>query len=541
MNYYDHLGVGKDASPEDLKAAYKKNALKYHPDLNKESDAEERMKEINEAYAVLSDEIARQNYDASLPANIEAESEAQTATAEREQTVEQKRPQGFASFFGNPNYRPGPPKTMDEMINEAGAAMNKILKEMGLGDLAIEDLKERTFNELTMEEWMAQSKRYKEDGDRKREEERIKQEQEKEKIRERKTTEINTFKNTSKLSLPKSHLNVLKTMLTEIKEGSREPSLVTTENGKQLEVTFFRTYGSFEFSSPDKSIDLPGQTYGFLAREDTPQAKNKRYYALLGKLAILMNHGNTASIRALENTLEDLNEIVSQMEFDENLVEFNLSEVENYIEGMVEDIREDKEQKVAAVEEEVAEEKEPTNEPLYEKEFFTTEEDAELVMPQRYWTVLKAMDVLEKHEDLGGVTVVEGKIPNVQHVSIRRDSKGNFKVHSPDFELEPAELFTFMEDIVHREDIFHDELVDAIEGIRTIVENKVKEGVHEEHTLIEGKIGQIEHFKIEGKIYPEGKENKEGYIIEGRDDNGNYIKEGAVVERGNENKEGKFL
>jgi molecular chaperone DnaJ len=63
-NYYESLGVDKNASREDIKKAYKRLAKKYHPDLNKSNpDASEKFKEINEAAAVLGDEKKRQQYD----------------------------------------------------------------------------------------------------------------------------------------------------------------------------------------------------------------------------------------------------------------------------------------------------------------------------------------------------------------------------------------------------------------------------------------------------------------------------------------------
>lgn len=63
-NYYDILGVDKTASQADIKKAYRKLAKKYHPDVNKSKDAEEKFKKINEAYETLSDEEKRKNYDA---------------------------------------------------------------------------------------------------------------------------------------------------------------------------------------------------------------------------------------------------------------------------------------------------------------------------------------------------------------------------------------------------------------------------------------------------------------------------------------------
>ena len=63
-NYYEVLGVDKNASPDEIKKAYRTLAKKYHPDLNDHSaEAEEKFKEVNEAYSVLSDEEKRNNYD----------------------------------------------------------------------------------------------------------------------------------------------------------------------------------------------------------------------------------------------------------------------------------------------------------------------------------------------------------------------------------------------------------------------------------------------------------------------------------------------
>ena len=62
-NYYKILGVDKNSSKEDIKKAYKKLAKQYHPDLNKNSDATEKFKEINEAAAVLGDDNKKSQYD----------------------------------------------------------------------------------------------------------------------------------------------------------------------------------------------------------------------------------------------------------------------------------------------------------------------------------------------------------------------------------------------------------------------------------------------------------------------------------------------
>ncbi len=62
-DYYEVLGVQRSASKDEIKDAYRKLAMEFHPDRNKDAGAEERFKEISEAYAVLSDDQKRQTYD----------------------------------------------------------------------------------------------------------------------------------------------------------------------------------------------------------------------------------------------------------------------------------------------------------------------------------------------------------------------------------------------------------------------------------------------------------------------------------------------
>ena len=64
MDYYEILGIKKDSSTQDIKKAYRKLAMKYHPDRNKgDKEAEDKFKKISEAYAVLSDPEKRKQYD----------------------------------------------------------------------------------------------------------------------------------------------------------------------------------------------------------------------------------------------------------------------------------------------------------------------------------------------------------------------------------------------------------------------------------------------------------------------------------------------
>ena len=62
-DYYEVLGLSKGASEDEIKKAYRKLSKKYHPDINKEPDAEEKFKEVSEAYEILSDPQKRAAYD----------------------------------------------------------------------------------------------------------------------------------------------------------------------------------------------------------------------------------------------------------------------------------------------------------------------------------------------------------------------------------------------------------------------------------------------------------------------------------------------
>ena len=62
-DYYQDLGVSRDASPEDIKRAYRKKARTLHPDVNPSPEAEEQFKKVSQAYDVLSDAEKRRSYD----------------------------------------------------------------------------------------------------------------------------------------------------------------------------------------------------------------------------------------------------------------------------------------------------------------------------------------------------------------------------------------------------------------------------------------------------------------------------------------------
>ena len=104
--YYRSLGVQPNASPDELKKAYRKLAKQYHPDLHPgDHEAEARFKEINEAYEILSDPEKRKKYDEQQQGTTQrrqAPNKAKTATrTPKGGPVDFSQMQGgFAQFFG---------------------------------------------------------------------------------------------------------------------------------------------------------------------------------------------------------------------------------------------------------------------------------------------------------------------------------------------------------------------------------------------------------------------------------------------------------
>ena len=97
-NYYEILEVDKKASPEVIEKAYKTLVKKYHPDLQDDKmhvEYEEKMKEINEAYSILSDEYKKTNYDEQLQETMVSIEEYQRVLLENQQLkaqLENKNP-----------------------------------------------------------------------------------------------------------------------------------------------------------------------------------------------------------------------------------------------------------------------------------------------------------------------------------------------------------------------------------------------------------------------------------------------------------------
>ncbi len=97
-DYYEILGIGRGASSEEIKAAFRRLARRYHPDVSTEPDAEERFKEINEAYAVLSDADKRAAYDRFGHAGVRGAGGAQDFTTVDFSDLADLF--GFGDFFG---------------------------------------------------------------------------------------------------------------------------------------------------------------------------------------------------------------------------------------------------------------------------------------------------------------------------------------------------------------------------------------------------------------------------------------------------------
>lgn len=102
-DYYKILDLPKNATEDEIKKAYKKMALKYHPDKNKSPGAEEKFKEIAEAYEVLSDPNKRRAYDMGGEEALGGNFSGGPGNGTFHYTYSGDPRATFAQFFGNSN------------------------------------------------------------------------------------------------------------------------------------------------------------------------------------------------------------------------------------------------------------------------------------------------------------------------------------------------------------------------------------------------------------------------------------------------------
>ena len=114
--YYERLGVSKDASQDDIKKAYRKMSKKYHPDINKEPGAEEKYKEVQEAYETLGDEQKRASYDQFGAAGAQGGFNGQGGFGGFDSSGFGGFEDIFSSFFGGGGVRnPNAPRQGDDL------------------------------------------------------------------------------------------------------------------------------------------------------------------------------------------------------------------------------------------------------------------------------------------------------------------------------------------------------------------------------------------------------------------------------------------
>jgi curved DNA-binding protein len=127
-DFYEALGVSRTATPEEIQRAYRTLARTYHPDINKDPGAEERFKEISEAYDVLSDPETRRRYDAFGPDFRQVPKDVDPETWARAQSARTRAGAGARAGRGRGGPRGGPAGFDGEWV------------EFGDGDIDLDDL-----------------------------------------------------------------------------------------------------------------------------------------------------------------------------------------------------------------------------------------------------------------------------------------------------------------------------------------------------------------------------------------------------------------
>ena len=155
-DYYQILNIPKDASADDIKRAYRKLARKYHPDVSKETGAEDKFKQVGEAYEVLKDPEKRQAYD-NFGSNWEQGAAGQPHWGNYTQEAPENFESIFEDLFGQSNQwtgAKGSPRGEDSYqtifidVNDAyqGTTKNIVLRSTEIGTDGYPELKEKTLN-----------------------------------------------------------------------------------------------------------------------------------------------------------------------------------------------------------------------------------------------------------------------------------------------------------------------------------------------------------------------------------------------------------
>ncbi|PJD90535.1 MAG: cytochrome C biogenesis protein [Legionella sp.] len=135
-DYYQVMGLKKEASAKDIKLAYRRLARKYHPDLNKAADAEKNFKELGEAYDVLKDPKKRQTYDQvqeSTHQDHARHSEAPASWGAHSEAKDAFDPDFFESLFGARPSRVGS-DLYGKILISLQDAFDGVIKEIELPD-----------------------------------------------------------------------------------------------------------------------------------------------------------------------------------------------------------------------------------------------------------------------------------------------------------------------------------------------------------------------------------------------------------------------
>jgi curved DNA-binding protein len=128
-DFYESLGVSRTATPEEIQRAYRTLARTYHPDINKDPGAEERFKEVSEAYDVLSDPDTRKRYDTFGPDFRQVPKDVDPETWARAQSARARAGAGAGARGGRPGGPGGGPAGYDTEVIDFGD-----------GDIDIDDL-----------------------------------------------------------------------------------------------------------------------------------------------------------------------------------------------------------------------------------------------------------------------------------------------------------------------------------------------------------------------------------------------------------------